>query len=99
MRPCDSAFDRNAAYSAADAEATLDTDTAQVGDTLSYADWEELDDLGRDTMRERLARRALTLHDNSCDMKVVWLFASDGSRLDPERDDAYASEQPENSNC
>jgi hypothetical protein len=51
--------------------------------------------MGRDTMRQRLARRDLTLHDNSCDMEVVWLYASDGSPLDPDRDDVSAQQQPE----
>ena len=95
MRPMDSAYDRAAAESAADAEATMDTDTATVGDMISYEDWETLDDMGRDTMQQRLAQRDLTLHDNSCDMEVVWLFARDGSRLDPYRDDVDGSEQPE----
>jgi hypothetical protein len=95
MRPIDSAYDTTAAHSAANAEAVLDTDTAMVGETISYEDWEALDDLGRDTMRQRLARRDLTLRDNSCDMVVVWKFALDGSLLDPDRDDVDAQQQPE----
>jgi hypothetical protein len=95
MRPINSAYDTAAAASDADAEAVLDTDTAMVGETISYGDWEALDDMGRDTMRQRLARRDLTLHDNSCDMEVVWLYACDGSLLDPDRDDVSAQQQPE----
>jgi hypothetical protein len=94
MRPIDSAYDTAAAASTADAEAVLDTDTAQPGETVSYEDWEVLDDLGRDTMRQRLAKRDMGLHDNSCDMVVVWLCAENGDRLDPERDDVTESEQP-----
>jgi hypothetical protein len=95
MRPINSAYDTAAAASAADAEEVLDTDTAMVGETISYSDWEALDDMGRDTMRQRLARRDLALHDNSCDMEVVWLYALDGSLLDPDRDDVSAQQQPE----
>ena len=95
MRPMDSAYDRQSETSSDAAEETIDTDTATVGQTISYDDWEALDDMGRDTIRQRLAQRDLTLHDNSCDMEVVWLYARDGSRLDPDRDDVDASEQPE----
>jgi hypothetical protein len=95
MRPINSSYDTAAAASAANAETLLDTDTATVGDTLSYEQWESLDDLARDTMRQRLERRDLSLWDNSCDMVVVWLYAVDGSRLDPERDNVTAQNQPE----
>jgi hypothetical protein len=95
MRPINSAYDTAAAASAAGAETVLDTETATVGETLSYEQWESLDDMGRDTMRQRLARRDLTLWDNSCDMVVVWLYAVDGSRLDPDRDHIEAHQQPE----
>ena len=95
MRPIDSGYDKAAASAAADAEATLDTDTATVGDTISYEEWEALDDMGRDIMRRRLAQRDLALRDNSCDMEVVWLYARDGSWLDPDLDAVDAVEQPD----
>jgi hypothetical protein len=95
MRPIDSGYDTAAAASAANAETVLDTETATVGDALSYEQWESLDDLGRDTMRQRLEKRDLTLWDNSCGLEVVWMYAKDGSLLDPDRDHIEAHQQPE----
>ena len=70
-------------------------DSPTVGETVSYEDWEKLEEEGRADIQRWLRTAGLRLHDNGCEMEVVWQFAKDGSRLDPDRDDVYASEQPE----
>ena len=71
MRPIDSSYDTVCGSSIALAESIIDTNDATGGETISYEDWEGLDDLGRDEIRRRLRKRGFNLVDNSCDMVVV----------------------------
>jgi hypothetical protein len=67
----DSSHDNRIAAAEAIARETLDPATAQIGDSISYDEMEDIDDAGYGYLRRRLAERGLYLQDTGSDYEVI----------------------------